>query len=57
MKLNCYITNSVLSFTSNRILYGYYEFKFIDKTINRRYFVNDNEIGHEIFYERNYYNI
>ena len=57
MKLNCYITNSVLSFTSNRILYGYYEFKFIDKTINRRYFVNDNPIGVEKCKDKKYYHI
>jgi len=42
---------------SNGKLNGYYEFKFIDKTINRRYFVNDNPIGVEKCKDKKYYHI
>ena len=57
MKLNIYITNDTISFTSGRLLYGYYEFRFSNGNANRRYFINDKEVAHEIFFRINYYNI
>lgn len=57
IKLNKHITNDTISFTSGRLLYGYYEFRFRAGNLNRRYFVNDIEIGHEIFFNQHHYNI
>jgi hypothetical protein len=57
MKLNKHINNNTISFTSNRILYGYHEFRFGNGNVNRRYYVNNDEVAHEIFFRINYYNI